>query len=459
MTKPVIVVVDDDALFRDVIADLLDRDGFPLRLADSLAAARAALRSPSVIVLDQRLPDGLGIDFARELTDAGMRHRILMVTGHPAIADAVDGLKLGIDDYIEKPVNLERLRLAVLRAAEAIRLDRTARLARRRNKEDRQRSRLVGSSLDPVRGLIETAASSRCNVLITGETGTGKSLVAKAIHHASNARDALVQINCATLPAPLVEAELFGVEKGAFTGADRARQGLFAYADGGALFLDEIGELESAIQAKLLDVLERGAIRPVGAVRERQVDVRIIAATNADLDSAIRTGRFRRDLYFRFAVLKIHLQPLRERIDDLPDLTTSLLAEVRPGTAIELAPGELDRLRRYAWPGNVRELRNVLERAVILHPGNALRPSAFLGDVDGQAPAVARHTDPAWGHLRWTLEELTDRYIARVIEDCGGNRSEAARRLGIGLSTLRRRLNQRPVKRPPTPDREQSAAT
>ena len=443
MNKTNVVVVDDDALFRDALCDFLRRDEVRVRQAADIETARSLLmESPSVVILDQRLPDGRGIDFVREMAGAGHAHRILMVTGHPAIADAVDALQCGIEDYIEKPVSLERLRLAVLRAAESMRLSRTASLARRQGREDRQRSQLIGRSLEPVRSLIRTAAASRCTVLITGETGTGKSLVAKSIHYTTDPSDALVKINCASLPAALVESELFGAAKGAYTGASRDRQGLFELADGGTLFLDEIGELEPQVQAKLLDALESGTIRRLGEVHERNIDVRIIAATNADLDAAVRSATFRRDLYFRLAVLMIRLPPLRKRLGDLPELVESLLADIAPHGKKRLRDDEYDRLRQYDWPGNVRELRNVLERATLLHPDNALRPSVFLGKPDHEAINSERRTDRAWGNLEWTLDELTSRYIERVIKDCDGNRTQAAKRLGVGLSTLRRRLNQ-----------------
>ncbi len=444
-----VVVVDDDALFRTTVCDFLAPDGLRLSQAGTVAQARMLLdEETSVVLLDHKLPDGVGLDLARDLSESQHRHRILMVSGQPGIADAADALQWRIDDFLEKPVSLERLRLAVFRALESVRLQRAERKVRRQQARALRSAHLVGRSLEDVRSVIQTAATARCAVLITGETGSGKGLVAASIHHASDASSELVQVNCAALPSTLVEAELFGVAKGAYTSADRDRPGLFERAADGTLFLDEIGELAPEVQAKLLGALENGTIRRVGDIAERPTHVRVIAATNADLEAAVAQGRFRNDLYFRLAVLTIRLPPLRARLGDLPELVAHILGEVAPHVKARLAPGELERLLQYRWPGNVRELRNVLERATLLHPVTKLRPSTFLraGAGAGSDPSLALGDEIAEGDedhaLSLTLDEVCTRHIAKVLRACDDNRTLAAQRLGIGLSTLRRKINQ-----------------
>jgi DNA-binding NtrC family response regulator len=433
-----VLLVDDDSLFRDAAADWLERDGLVVYTAGDLATAQQLLAEGiSLVVVDQRLPDGNGLSLVQRLRDQGHRARVLVVTGHPEVGDAVEALRLRIDDYLTKPLKLEVLRLSVLRSLETLRLERTDRLAQREHDHERGQ-RLIGNGLAAARQLIAVAAASTSPVLITGETGTGKSLAATAIHYRGDAQRPFVKVNCAAIPETLVEAELFGVEKGAFTGATASREGLFELADGGTLLLDEIGELDLGVQAKLLGVLEDGAARRVGGTRPRRFRVRIIAATNVDVGQAVESGRFRRDLFYRLNVVRIDLPPLRDRLDDLPELIPALLAKLPNGRGAVLAAGDEALLRRYRWPGNVRELCNLLERALLIDPPQSLAPSRLLPDAMHGEPSSAtpvRHQPLA------SLQQVEEEHIQRVVASCGGNRTQAARVLGIGLATLRRRLN------------------
>ncbi len=432
-----VLVVDDNQLWCEMVATYLARDDHDVRSAFTLAEARGVLAvGPQVVILDQQLPDGEGLDLAQEILEQGLPTRILMVTGHPRIGDAVQALRLRIDDYLSKPVELEVVRHAVLRSAESLRLEQVDALHRRRTESDRSRLRLVGQGLQATRSLVERIGQSDCPVLITGETGSGKSLIAKAVHYVRGDERPFVKLNCAALPEGLVEAELFGVERGAFTGATASRTGLFELAHGGTLFLDEIGELSPAVQAKLLGVLEDGESRRVGGSKPRRFDVRIISATNRDLEQAMAEGAFRSDLFFRLDIGRLRVPPLRDRLGDLPALVDFLLQSfgVHP---LALAPGEIERMAQYPWPGNVRELRNLLERSVLLHEPLALRPSSLLPAVS--LPAVAVEAGNGSGSVE-RLDTLEKRHILAVLSHFDGHRQRTAEALGIGVSTLRRKL-------------------
>jgi len=446
-----VLLVDDDDLFRDAASHLLRRNGLRVRSAPDLEGARRHLVAAlPLLVVDERLPDGSGLSLVRELREAGHPARVLVVTGHPELPKAVEALRLRIDDYLTKPVEPEELRLSVLRSLETARLERVERLALRRDDAERQSARLVGASLDEVRRLVWLAASAESPVLITGETGTGKGLVAASIHFAGQPAGALarpgepsrerplVKVNCAAIPESLIEAELFGVAKGAYTGAGESREGLFELADRGTLFLDEVGELYPAVQAKLLAVLEDGAARRVGGSQPRSFSVRVLAATNVDPELAVAAGSFRQDLFYRLNVLRIHVPPLRRRLGDLPELVEALLANHPGGSQATLAEGELERLAEYRWPGNVRELGNVLERALLLDDPQNLRPSTLLpsgqdvGQMDAANTPGAKPLEPLAG--------VEKRHILDTLERCDGNRSRTAETLGIGVATLYRRL-------------------
>lgn len=444
MNQPVVTILDDDALFSRAIADRLGEDRFEVRSAGSLVEGRRLAPGADVLILDNQLPDGQGLSLLSELEAGGWKPKVVLVTANPDFENAVQALRLDIEDYLAKPVELERLRLAVHRCLHTLDRERVERSDRRRPRREQEEVQLVGGqALAEVRQLIEQAAASQLPVLITGETGVGKSLIARAVHHSGKNGGPLIAVNCAGLPESLIEAELFGVEKGAFTGATTSRPGLFELADGGTLFLDEVGELAPALQAKLLGVLDDGEVRRLAGREARRFDVRVVAATNADPEAAVAAGRLRSDLFYRLNVLRIQVPPLRERRQDLAELCTLLLGRIRAEAPLQLAAGELAALAVYPWPGNVRELRNVLERAALLHPAEALRPSALLdtspvGTPPAAAPASPTHPSSSTPDLR-PLAEVEQTHIQSMVEHCP-TLSEAAERLGIGVSTLRRKL-------------------
>ena len=440
-----LLIVDDSRLWCEMASSYLERDGFDVVTAGTLREARRHFDDPPrIVILDQKLPDGEGLTLAEEMMEEKLDTRILVITGHPRLDDAVQALRLRIDDYLTKPVELEVVRHAVLRSRESLRLERLDALQQRKSESDRASVRLVGDGLAEVRDLAIRLGAADCPVLITGPTGSGKSLVAKTIHYARGIERPFVKLNCAALPESLVESELFGVEKGAFTGADSRRAGLFELAHGGTLFLDEIGELSPAVQAKLLGVLEDGEARRVGGSAVQRFDVRVVAATHLNLEMALRENSFRSDLYYRLNIGRLEVPPLRDRIDDLPDLVEALLEGLRAGH-VDLPPAELEALSAYDWPGNVRELRNVLERAILVHDSTDFRPSRFLPD---RLRTVARELStnrpvgpPAKTELPIaTLEELEQEHIRRALALHGGHRRRTADALGIGVSTLRRKL-------------------
>ena len=449
-----VLVVDDEAGIRKTLRQILDDEGYSVAEADSAGAARTELseRTFDAVLLDVWLPDGEGTALLEEIRGKGDDTPVVMISGHGTIETAVRAVRSGAQDFLEKPLSLERVLLATARAVEHGRLHRRvleyeARLG--------ATSDLVGDSA-PMKALRETiskAARGKGRVLITGENGSGKELVARALHAGSERAGApFVEVNCAAIPEELIESELFGHVRGAFTGALADRKGRFELADTGTIFLDEIGDMSPRTQAKVLRVLEEPRFTRVGGTREIDVDVRMIAATNRDLAAKVRDGSFREDLFFRLSVIPIKVPPLRERLSDLPALVASfcarLAAENRTKPRI-FTEGALARLARHSWPGNVRELRNFVERVHILAAGEvideaALRP--FEQELGGGTPAPAPPTEeafPGWSEaptLREARDEWERRFILRAIEEQDGNVARAAERLGIEKSGLYRKL-------------------
>lgn len=436
-----LLIVDDDTLFARALSGDLASDELGVVLASTCAeAVRACHESPpDVVLLDQRLPDGPGASLCPTILAANERAKIVFATALPSFENALEAVRTGAVDYVSKPCELEQIRLVVARCLRLLELERAeSRESRRRESEARATS-LVGEEggLSDVARLVELAARSDAPVLLTGETGTGKSLVARAIHYRSARRQAeFVSLNCAALPESLIEAELFGHEKGAFTGASASREGLFELAEGGSLFLDEIGDMPPVLQGRLLTVLEDRLVRRVGGRAPRRVDFRVMAATNVDVERAVSEHRLRQDLFYRLDVLRIEVLPLRQRRDDIPAFVRHFLSGI-PGALAEpaLGPDEIGRLMAHDWPGNIRELRNVLERAVLVRrPGEPLRPSAFL-----PAELSRPVTEPGSGVP--TLAEVEARTIRAAVAEAGGNLTKAAVLLGVSVSTLRRKLS------------------
>jgi two-component system, NtrC family, response regulator AtoC len=439
--------VDDDRSFSSLAQAALTREGWPVRLARSLHEARRALEvdAPDVVVLDRRLPDGDGLDFLSALRTQLPDVPVLMVTAHGDIQSAVEAIRAGAADYMAKPVELADLVLRVGRSfgEQSLR----ERLTRAEAELSRRRKLVAPSSLamrQLLAALERIATTPRSPVLLLGPTGSGKEILARHLHALSHAGQApFVQVNCAALPESVVESELFGHEKGAFTDARATRRGLVEAANGGTLFLDEVGELPLGLQAKLLTFLDSGNYRRVGSSSEETSLARVVAATNRDLQAEIQAGRFREDLWFRLSVFALQVPPLRERTEDILPLAEALLAELvtelgRKGAV--LGPVARERMLRYPFPGNVRELRNVLERALVLEPGPELdlpvldgRPEPLPGVPAGGGPFLVPGTPIA-------MDELERRYARHVLEQLGGRRVEAAKALGLSYPTFLKRI-------------------
>lgn len=430
-----LLLVDDDEELRDDMSRFFSRRGYSVsECADGESAlAFADQRAFDVIVLDMMMPGMTGIDVLRALKERGSEAEIVMLTGQGSIEAAVEAMKLGAREFLSKPMSLKDLDLLIRKSVESgeIRKE-NIQLKEVISRQDKSHPSMIGESpkMQEVYRLIERTGSSTNPILVQGESGTGKELVARALHEASPLADKpLVVINCAALPETLLESELFGHEKGAFTGAVSAKPGLFEVADGGTLFIDEFGELAGPLQAKMLRVLEDGSLRRVGSVQERRVKVRIIAATNRDMIKEVEAGNFREDLYYRINVLTIHLPPLRERAGDIPLLTEHFL-----GPEWTVAPDVMPVLERYGWPGNVRQLVNALQRAKILAEDEVVRlenlpPEIVSGAEKAAAPPPGTQCD---------LDTLNKMHIEETYRKHKGNKARTARALGIGRRTLYR---------------------
>ncbi|MGC8491142.1 MAG: sigma-54-dependent transcriptional regulator [Syntrophobacteraceae bacterium] len=449
--KAVILIADDDRSHRLMLTTMMQEWGFGIREASDGREALEIVRTNPVdlILMDMRMPNMDGIEATREISSYNPSIPIVIVTAFSSIPTAVEAVRSGAFDYVTKPIDFEALRVAMDRALEHTRL-------REENERLRgqlarlQASELTGSS-PPMQKLLEMiglVAPTDTTVLITGESGTGKGLVARAIHANSARRQKpLIEVNCAAIPGTLIESELFGHEKGAFTGADRQRKGRFSAAEGGTIFLDEIGELPLPMQAKLLHVIQEGVIQRVGSDVTVPVDVRVIAATNRDIEKLIQEGLFREDLYYRLNVFAVATPPLRERVEDIPALAQDFLTRFsrKNGKTVKgISPRAMDLLLRYAWPGNVRELENAMERAAILLRGEYATPAelplvlqALEENRDAEVPRF-EPGDTACGEA--DLACIERQAILDRLKETGGNKSEAARRLGITRRTLKLKL-------------------
>jgi len=439
--KKTLLVIDDDRVFGEAVRAYLSSDALEVLLAQKAAdgLTLCSLRKVDVVVLDQRLPDGEGYTLGPDILKFNDQTKIIFSTAFPSFENAVKAIRSGAHDYLSKPYDLEELALAVKQALRTLELEQVEQVMVYQRKHEKEDVVIIGGQgIADVLQLIEIAAFTDSPVLITGETGTGKNVVAKSVHYKSKADKApFISINCASLPENLIEAELFGYEKGAFTGAVNAKKGLFEMAEGGTLFLDEIGEMPMHIQSKLLSAIEDRAIRRLGGTMTKPVNVRIMAATNHELEHTLGTS-FRKDLYYRLSVILIHLPPLRDRRGDIPALCSHLLKTIT-GRSLEVPDRDLVQLMKYDWPGNVRELRNILERAVLLQKGEVIEPSELLGErADSAQASSVRETQDEEELL--TLEALEYRHIRHVLDRLSSNYTRAAKALGISLSTLKRKL-------------------
>jgi|RhiMetdeSRZDD1v2_1073273.scaffolds.fasta_scaffold00826_15 two-component system, NtrC family, response regulator AtoC len=445
-----VLIIDDEPALRQILAGTLERAGHAVDEAGSAAAAAARLARGDVdlALCDIKLGDGNGVDLLRNSRAAGIDTAFLMITAFASVETAVEALRAGAFDYLVKPVRNEELmhQVAQIEAVRGLRDENRA--LRRVVAADSRMYRFSSAAMADVERLAGKVAPTDSTVLITGESGTGKGVIARWIHENSGrAKGAFLPVNCSAIPEQLLESEFFGHTKGAFTGADRARRGLFVEADHGTIFLDEIGELPPHMQSKLLSVIEEKTVRAIGSDQPRRVDTRIVAATNRDLAEMVKQGKFREDLYFRLAMFHIHLPPLRERRADLPGFIRHTLAAMgRSGgkRGIELDPAAEQALIGAEWPGNVRELENVLNRACILADGERITLADLPADITRIVPpALAADAAPgSEGSLRQQLRTLEARLIARALQQANDDRRVAAERLGIGLSSLYRKLDE-----------------
>jgi two-component system response regulator AtoC len=449
MREPILIVEDDNTI-RVTVGNFLARQGFDVEVAEDGAQALALLkeRSFSLVLLDLRLPDMNGLDILARIKESDDQPLVVIMTAYPEVRTAVAALKAGAYDYINKPFDLEDLQELIRRAAETQRLRREVEW-RRAQAETCVIEGLIGMA-PAFRNMLETtariAAAGKVPVLIRGESGTGKERVAQAIHGRSPRADGpWITLNCSALPEGLLESELFGHERGAFTDAKQMKRGLLELADGGTLFLDEIGDLSLALQPKLLRVLETQTFRRVGGQKEIRVDVRFVSATHRDLPAMVQSGHFREDLYYRLNVGAIDLPALRERPDDILPLAAHFLEKMAPVLGVD-SPG-FDAaveplLKAYRWPGNVRELRNVVERAAILSRGERITAQHLPKEIVGEASLPPTPESPKFGATVRPLSDIETDYIRHVLQLCAGNKTQAAELLGINRLTLRNKLRE-----------------
>jgi len=453
MSAPLALVVDDDADIRAALADLARLEGFETMSAGTLAEARDRLAgvTPALLITDLGLPDGSGLDLVAGFGE-GPRPEVVLVTGNATVDSAVAALRTGVLDYLTKPVDVARLKAVFANVSRTLAYKREISALRGELRKLGRFGGMIGASpaMQRVYDLVARVAPTMAAVLVTGESGTGKELVAETVHELSPRRTGpFLAINCSAVPDTLIESTLFGHEKGSFTGAAQQHRGFFERATGGTLFLDEITEMPAGLQAKLLRVLETGAVVRLGAEQPIQVDVRVVAATNRAPEAAIRDGRLREDLYYRLNVFPIALPPLRERGDDVELLADHFLAELNrvEGTTRRLADRSRDRLRRRTWPGNVRELKNAIQRAFIMAEDEVeldAGPGTGAAAVGGDGPAATAGggaTGLDGVRVGLTLDDVERRMILATLEQCEGDKRRTAEMLGISLKTLYNRLN------------------
>jgi two-component system, NtrC family, nitrogen regulation response regulator NtrX len=443
-----ILVVDDEAAIRDSLHMILEYEGYRVEEAGngSQALAKVAERAPDAVVLDIKMPEMDGLELLKALRERGYDMPVLMISGHADVATAVEATRRGAFDFFEKPLERERVLLSLRNAVEAYRLQTENRTLRSEPEQ------LIGSApaMRRLRETIDKAAPTPATVLITGESGTGKELVARAIHRQSARRDRpIVQVNCAAIPEELIESELFGHEKGSFTGAVRKQMGKFVTADGGTIFLDEIGDMSARTQAKVLRVLQNGEVEPVGAERTIEVDVRVVAATNRNLEEEIAAGRFREDLFYRLNVIPVRTPALREHLEDLPLLVEHFVrryADQNNYKAKEFSAEALAHLRALPWKGNVRELKNLVERLLILSAGDVITREDVLAVTGGARPELSTSL-LAVQTLR-EFRDLSERmFLLHKLEENNWNVTQTAQAIDTPRSNLYKKLDQYDIHR------------
>ncbi|MBI4937597.1 MAG: sigma-54-dependent Fis family transcriptional regulator [Nitrosomonadales bacterium] len=451
-----VLVIDDEAALRQILVGLVSRAGYSVDTASNVAEATSKLvrGDVDVALCDVRLPDGDGIELVRgfKAQSGGIDTQFIMVTAFASMETAVEALRAGATDYIVKPVHNEELlhRLAQIAAMSGLRAENKA-LRSLVAGGGRGLYKFSSPAMQQVDRLVSKVAGTSSTVLITGESGTGKGVVARSIHEQSQRSEfPFIPVNCSAIPENLIESEFFGHAKGAFTGADKAHRGLFTQADRGTIFLDEIGELPLHLQTKLLHVIEDKQIRPLGSEQTRGVDVRIIAATNRNLEIMAKEGKFREDLYFRLSMFHIHMPPLRERRSDISGLARHLIRNAgvssASGKVLEIDAEVDEILQSYDWPGNVRQLENVINRAYILADGGRITLMDLPPEISRQTAGASQQDSGkivvSGGDLREQMRKFEASLIAKALEEAGGDRKMAAQKLGIGLSSLYRKMEE-----------------
>ena len=447
VVEKAVLIVDDDSVHRMILKKHLNDWGYQVNEADDgHVAVEAVRRMPfDLIIMDICMLNVSGIEALGQIKAINPEIPVIIMTAYASLETAVSALKKGAYDYLTKPLNFDELRIAIGRATEHNRLKRENRYLRNRLDEKFNRQNLIGQSYPMVK-LLETVAQvapTEANVLITGESGTGKELIANAIHFNSmRAETVFIKINCSALTETLLESELFGHEKGAFTGAERRREGKFLQAHGGSLFLDEVSEMSKAMQVKLLRVLQERELTRVGGAEVIKVDVRVIAASNKNLKEEVQNGNFREDLFYRLNVVSLNVPPLRERKEDIPILAQhflELFAGRNKKTIKAFTPRAMEKLLAYHWPGNIRELMNAVERSVVLSRTDYLDADdiTLVMEKSHEVSGIAEQGEAI---RNLSLESMEKKNILAVLADCRGNKSETARRLGITRKTLRAKL-------------------
>ena len=438
-----VLIVDDEPLIRMSLESGLFDLGYEPRSAADIqeGLALAEQFSPDAVLLDNRLGGELGVEHVGDFKRIDEDMMVILMTAYGSVSQAVEAMKLGVSDYVQKPFDLEEVDLIISRGMEQLTRRRSLELMRLRPHKMLGCSQAIAQIRENIRILAE---NDNVDLLICGETGTGKEVVVNSIHNGSSRRDKpMVKINCGAIPSNLLESELFGYEKGAFTGAAKAKKGLMELANGGTVFLDEIGELPLFMQAKLLTFLEDRSFKRVGGLRDIEVNVRVAAATNRDLEAEVRKGTFREDLYYRLNVLVINVPPLRERVEDIRPLAQHFVQTFNKkyGVTKHLSPETIRIMEHYSWPGNVRELRNTMERMMVESKNNLIDPKAFRkGDtvvVERASHPIADNTLP----YQQAMEACERKYISDVVDACGGNIRQAAEKMGLHISTLYRKID------------------
>jgi two-component system, NtrC family, response regulator AtoC len=448
--SPRILVVDDDAVAADLLREVLTQEGYQVVTAtQGSEAVRLGTQSTfDMVITDLKMPDIGGLEVVRSLRQISPQTILIVITAFGSFETAIEAIQTGAYDYISKPFKIGDIKVTVQRALNQQRLIRENLFLPTDAAEDLPLETVIGNSpkMLEIYKLVARVASTDTTVLIQGESGTGKELIARAIHnHSHRAENPYVAVNCAALPEGLLETELFGHVKGAFTGAFSNKKGLFLEAEGGTCFLDEIGDITPSLQAKLLRVLQKHEVRPVGGTETIRVDVRILAATNKDLATLVKAGRFREDAFYRLHVVTINLPPLREHPEDIPLLANHFIkaACLRAKKTISgISKEAMEVLTHYQWPGNIRQLENVLERAITLTTNNILMPSDISEDLNPHETGKSSSSS----HALVTLEEMKRRYVEKILDQTGGNQSKAAEVLGINRKTLYRLSKRREPK-------------